>query len=55
MVKLLLSQFANPHSKTLSNYTAKEMAKDVEIVALLQDAEEKFLGKTNMLIWRSYT
>ena len=45
MVKLLLSQFANPHSKTVANYTAKEMTKSNEIKTLLQDAEEKFLGK----------
>ena len=45
MVRLLLSHYANPHSRTTSGFTPRELAKDAEIINMLSNAEDTFLGK----------
>ena len=45
MVRLLLSHYANPHSRTTSGFIPREMAKDSEIISMLTNAEDTFLGE----------
>ena len=44
MARLLLSHYANPHSRTTSGFTPRELAKDSEIIEMLANAEDTFLG-----------
>jgi len=45
MVRLLLSHYANPHSRTSSGFTPRELSKDTEIINMLSNAEDTFLGE----------
>lgn len=44
MTRLLLSHYANPHSRTTSGFTPRDLAKNSEIAAMLSNAEDTFLG-----------